>query len=302
MTFPENRISGHAEPAILGFLGLGIMREPMALNLLREGHRLTVFSRTRDRTRASREAGAVVATSPADVFSHCRVVFMMLANATAIDAVLRRGTPSFAAMVGSRVLVNMGTVAPEYSVELSADVQRHGGVFVEAPVSGSRTPAETGELVAMLAGDPTVLAALGPTMSAMCARQVVCGPVPQALLTKLSVNLYLIAMVTGLAEGFAFAEKQGVDLDVLVDVLDAGPLASSVSRTKAAKLRSGDVSPQASISDVLYNSRLIAEAVRDADADAPLLDVCVRLFARADAAGRGVEDMVMVLGGAQGRG
>jgi 3-hydroxyisobutyrate dehydrogenase len=74
MTFPENRISGHAEPAILGFLGLGIMGEPMALNLLRAGHRLTVFSRTRDRTRASRAAGAVVATSPADVFSQPRRV------------------------------------------------------------------------------------------------------------------------------------------------------------------------------------------------------------------------------------
>ncbi|MFB9237935.1 NAD(P)-dependent oxidoreductase [Plantactinospora siamensis] len=279
----------------LGFLGLGVMGQPMALNLVRAGVRLHVWNRSapgRDRLVA---AGAVAEPDPAAVFARAEVVLLMLADEAAIDAVLARDTPGFAAMVAGRTVVHMGTTAPAYSAGLGAAVRAAGGSYVEAPVSGSRGPAEAGRLVAMLAGEPADVARVRPLLAPMCAETVVCGAVPGALLTKLAVNLFLITMVTGLAEAVHFAERAGVELRTLVDVLDAGPMASVVSRGKAAKLLHGDLAVQASARDVLHNNRLIAAAARAAGAASPLLDACHALFAETVALGHGQLDMAAVI-------
>ena len=143
----------------VGFLGLGVMGQPMALNLAQAGSDLVVWNRTPARADPLAEAGATVAATPADVFAAAETVVVMLYDETAVDVVLRRGGPDFASMVRDRTVVVMGTHPPEYSVGLEADLVGAGGKYVEAPVSGSRGPAETGQLVAMLAGDdPEVLA------------------------------------------------------------------------------------------------------------------------------------------------
>nr|WP_256431576.1 NAD-binding protein [Stappia sp. 28M-7] len=112
---------------------------------------------------------------------------------------------------------------------------------------------------------------------------------------KLSVNLFLITMVAGLAEAFHFAERQGVDLQRFQAVLDAGPMASAVSRIKLAKLCAGDFSVQAAISDVKMNSGLVAEAARSAGIAAPLLDAADALFGEAEGLSLGKQDMAAVV-------
>jgi 3-hydroxyisobutyrate dehydrogenase len=191
--------------------------------------------------------------------------------------------------------VQMGTTSPAYSRGLEADIRAAGGRYVEAPVSGSRKPAEDGALVAMLAGEHEVVAEVGALLRPMCHEAVVCGPVPSALLMKFSVNLFLITMVTGLAEAAHFAERHGLDMHQFQGVLDAGPMASSVSRMKALKLVTGDLAVQASISDVLKNNRLIAEAAREARIASPLLDVCHALFAETEDLELSGSDMVAVV-------
>ncbi len=278
---------------MLGFLGLGVMGQPMALNLARAGTPLVVWNRTPGRCEPLREAGAAVAAGPDEVFAAAGTVLMMLADEPAIDTVLGRGTPSFAARVAGHTVVHMGTTAPGYSRDLAAEVVAAGGRYVEAPVSGSRIPAARGELVAMLAGDAAE--EVRPLLAPMCLETVVCGPVPNALLMKLAVNLYLITMVTGLAEAVHFADRHGLDMDLFRSVLDAGPMASGVSRVKAAKLVAGDLDVQASITNVLENNRLVAEAARGAGLASPLLDACHALYREAAALGHGPSDMVAVL-------
>jgi 3-hydroxyisobutyrate dehydrogenase len=92
------------------------------------------------------------------------VVILMLADGAAMDSVLARGTPEIAARVAGRTVVHMGTTSPEYSRGLEADIGAAGGTYVEAPVSGSRKPAEAGELVAMLAGDPAEVDLVRPVL------------------------------------------------------------------------------------------------------------------------------------------
>lgn len=279
----------------VGFIGLGLMGRPMALNLVRAGTPMVVWNRTADRTGPLRAEGAKVADDAADVFRRARVVILMLADEAAIDAVLERGTPRFADLVADRTIVHMGTSSPVHSATLEADVLAAGGRYVEAPVSGSRVPAEEGRLVAMLAGRPEAVEEVRPLLAPMCAKTVVCGPAPKGLLMKLAVNIFLITTITGLAESLHFGERHGLDMGLLVDVLNSGQIASDVSRVKAVKLAARDFAAQAAIADVLKNNRLIAEAARRAGVASPLLDVCHALFGETLALGHGDLDMAAVV-------
>jgi 3-hydroxyisobutyrate dehydrogenase len=279
----------------VGFLGLGTMGLPMALNMLGAGTPLVVWNRSRAAADVAAEAGATVAETPAEVFHDARTVFLMLANGDVIDQVLDRGTPRFTEMVADRTLVHMGTTEASYSQGLGEDVTAAGGTYVEAPVSGSRVPAEAGRLVAMVAGPDDAVDAVLPLLAPVCATTARCGAVPDATRMKLAVNLFLITQVTGLAEAFHLADRLGLDLDVFRSVVDAGPMASSVSRIKLEKLLHGDFAAQASVRDVHYNSRLVSGAARGAGVASPVLDACRDLFAQAELLGHGPEDMAAVV-------
>lgn len=279
----------------IGFIGLGVMGTPMALNLARAGAPLVVWSRSPGGYDALRAAGARVADEAGQVYAQCRTVILMLANDAAIDTVLARGTDDFETRVRDHVIVNMGTTSADYSRQLGADIEAAGGRYVEAPVSGSRKPAEAGQLVVMLAGHDDDVAAVRELVRPLCRDSFVCGAVPSALVMKLSVNLFLITMVTGLTESVHFAERHGIDLALFAEVLNAGPMASDVSRVKLGKLVTQDFSVQAAITDVLKNSRLVAEAARSAGIASPLLDASHALYGETEAQGLGASDMVAVI-------
>lgn len=275
----------------VGFIGLGVMGQPMALNLARAGTDLVVWNRSPLRAEPLRAAGARVAGSANEVFDAADIVILMLANENAIDDVIRRGAPA----MSGRTVVHMGTTSPGYSRGLEADVTAAGGAYVEAPVSGSRRPAELAELVVMLAGEPEAVDRVAPVLAPMCRETFRCGPVPQALSMKLAVNVFLITTVTGLAESFHFAERHGLDLELLRAILDAGQMASSISRVKTAKLARRDFEIQAGIADVLKNNQLVLDAARAAGVASPLIEVCHDLFEETVKLGRGTEDFAAVI-------
>ncbi len=279
----------------VGFIGLGFMGEPMALNLVRAGTPVTVWNRSPEALQRLVEAGAQAAASAQQLMAQVDIVILMLVDQEAMDAVLDRNGPTFARRVKDRIVVHMGTTAASYSSALEKDILAAGGRYVEAPVSGSRKPAEAGQLVGMLAGEPDAVALVRPLLKPICRETTVCGAVPNALLMKLSVNLFLISMVTGLAEAVHFAEGHGLDTGQLMAVLNAGPMASDVSRVKLAKLTQRDMAAHASIADVLKNNRLVAEAARQRNLASPLLDICHSLYGESLAMGHGKDDMVAVL-------
>jgi 3-hydroxyisobutyrate dehydrogenase len=278
----------------IGFVGLGRMGEPMAGRLVDAGVPLTVWNRSAAGLDLLTTRGATPAGSAADVFERCDVVILMLSNGPATDTVLGRTSDGFAVPVAGRTIVNMGTISPDYARGLHDQVVACGGRYVEAPVSGSRVPAERGELVAMLAGDADAVDEVEPLLGPMTAATFVCGAVPSATEMKLAVNVYLIGMITALAEAFHFAEQRDLDLATFRAIVDAGQMASPISRVKVAKLVEGDHAPQAAIKDVLYNNRLILDAAAGAF-PTPLLTVCAELLAEAERQGRGGEDMIAVI-------
>jgi 3-hydroxyisobutyrate dehydrogenase len=262
----------------LGFAGLGLMGLPMASNLIRAGLPLAAYNRSPGPRAVLEQLGARTFCEPAEFFENCDTVLFMLADDSATDGVLGRGTVHFARHVEGKLIVNMGTHAPAWSKALETDLVNAGARFVEAPVSGSRGPAEAGELVAMLAGDPAGIEQLRPLLTHLCRQTVTTGAVPSAMACKIAVNLYLIASVAALAEATALAMRLGLDLDVFARVIEEGPLGSGVARAKLCKMISRDFTPQASIRDVCKNAGLVADTAAAARLEAQVLNSARRLF------------------------
>jgi len=279
----------------IGFIGIGTMGEPMAVNLAKSGIRLVVWNRTSAKTANLAASGARVAATPAAVFAACSTIFLMLADGAAMDAILARGTAEMADRVAGRTIINTATVSPSYSKALEADIRAVDGHYVEAPVSGSRLPAEAGQLVAMVAGDAAAVERVLPLFSPMCRAVLPCGAVPRALLMKFAVNIFLIASITGLAEAAHFAEAQGLEMTSWGSIVNASQMASDISRVKVEKLLAGDFGAQAAITNVLDSNRLVAEAAHESGIASPLMDACLTLYRRTNELGLGELDMISVV-------
>lgn len=278
----------------VGFVGIGTMGSAIAANLLRAGTPLTVWNRTPEKCTSLLASGATRAESVDALCAACPTIFVMLLDEAAIDAVLGRGTPAFARRLHGHTLVHLGTTAPEYSQRLERDLLDCGARYVEAPVSGSRGPAERGELVGMLAGLDEAMDAVRPLLALSCRQVFDCGNVPGALRMKLAVNHYLVAAVSALAETVHAARCAGIDVALLRDILDAGPMASEVSRAKLDKFVRNDFVAQAAIRDVATIATLVAGQAAQCGAHAPLIDTCVDLYRHALERGHGGSDMIAV--------
>ncbi|KAI1194911.1 hypothetical protein F5X97DRAFT_309639 [Nemania serpens] len=274
----------------IGFLGLGTMGTPMALNLSRH-FPLTVWNRSSSRYPPLIAAGAKVGAAPSEVAQNSDVIFTMLYDGAAIDEVLKDLKPSLA----GKTLVNTGSVSEEFSHHLADEVRGAGGQFVEMPVSGSKVPAEQGQLVGMLAGDADVVEKIRHVMKPMTSAAIYCGPIGHGLRTKYAVNLYMITLTVGLAESMNLAKAQGLDLAVLGQVLNAGPMASTYARGKITKITSQEWSPQAAAGDCHNSCKLICAAAEASAARSPLIQACRSLYAEATDAGLGGEDIIAVI-------
>lgn len=280
---------------MIGFIGLGVMGQPMALNLAKANVNLIVWNRTQAAVEPLRAAGAEVASSVEHVFRQARTVLLMLVDETALDSVLKRGTPEFALLVADHIVVSMGSNSPDYSRRLAVDISAAGGRYVEAPVSGSRKPAEAGQLVSLLGGEPATVAQVRPLLFAMCRKTVACGPVGNALLMKLAINLFLNTMLAGLAEAFHFADKHDLGIAAFKEALEAGPMNSDFTQVKLPKLIARDFSVQAATQDALNSTRLIADAARVAGIASPMLDLASSLYEESIGLGNARLDMSTIL-------
>jgi 3-hydroxyisobutyrate dehydrogenase len=281
-----------------GFLGLGVMGGPMAMNLCRHGHELVVWTRTIAKAEPLRTAGAAVAPHAAEVFARVGdggAVIIMLFDEAATDATLCRGTPAFDDMIRGRTIINMSSVAPEYSRALARDVEAAGGRFVESPVSGSRIPAEGGQLLAMTAGDAQVCEDVRALLQPMCREIVYCGAVGNGMLMKLAINIFMLTSAAGLAEAFHFASRCGLPLEQFQALADASQMSSQLSRIKLAKLRTNDFARQGAVLDGVNNTRLITDEAARVGASVSLITEVRRLFDAALSLGHGSDDMIAVI-------
>ncbi|KAJ0415129.1 NAD(P)-binding protein [Aspergillus carlsbadensis] len=277
----------------LGFIGLGVMGVPMARNLSRH-FPLTVWNRSPSKYALLKETNAqiAIAETPSQVVAQSDITFVMLFNALAFDSIL---TPEFYTSLRGKTLVNTSSVGVEFNKSLSEKIQAAGGTFLEMPVSGSKVPAEQGQLVGLMAGDREAADRIRPFVKPLTKSGVYCGPIGSGLKAKYAVNTLLITLTVGLSESVNLARAQGLDLEAFEQVLEACPMASAYSKLKIAKIRDNDWSAQASLKDCYNSTQLIELAAAAAETRSPLMEVCGRLYKEGMEAGLGEEDMISIV-------
>src|SRR6058998_489842 len=210
----------------LGFVGLGVMGGRMAKRLLDGGHRVIGYNRTREKARWLSDAGMRVADSPREVAIQADVVFTMVTDTPALDAVCRGPDGILAGLRRGTVHVEMSTVSPEAVRAIAAEVASRGADLLDAPVSGSPVTLEAGQLSFMVGGDPAALErvrehvlAIGPTITHV-------GELGLAVTMKIATNLNLAVQMLAFCEAVALAEKAGIERERAVEVLLKSVIAS----------------------------------------------------------------------------
>jgi 3-hydroxyisobutyrate dehydrogenase len=271
-------------------LGTGIMGSAMARNLVAAGLRTTVWDRSEEAAAPLAEAGARVAASPQEAVRDAGVVITMLPTAEAAESVMVAGEVAEALARGA-VWAQMGTVGVTATAELAEQLggRRPDVLFVDAPVSGSKAPAEAGQLLILASGPVAARAIVQPAFSAIGRKTVWLGAVGQGSRMKLVVNAYLSFLIEGVAEALELASRLGIDPAALDEVIEGGPLAAPIADAKLYKMRSGDFTPEFPLEWALKDVHL---AIAAADGDRlPLLEALSRQWGKAVEAGHGREDI-----------
>lgn len=226
-----------------GFLGLGIMGSPMAKNLLKAGFAVTVWNRTPEKCKELADLGAKVAATPAEVTGSCAITFAMLADPAVAEAVCFAPDGALQGIADGRGYVDMSTVDAATSQKIGAAVTFKGGRFLEAPVSGSKKPAEDGTLVILAAGNKELYDEALPALEKMGKKCLFLGDLGNGARMKLIVNMVMGGMMTVFCEGLALAAKAGLRSSSLLDILDAGALANPMFKLKGAQITQGNFAP-----------------------------------------------------------
>jgi glyoxylate/succinic semialdehyde reductase len=220
----------------IGFVGLGIMGSAMAANLLKAGYQVTVWNRSEEKYAPLTELGAMVAQSPRAVAEGSDIVIAMMATPAAVVAVRDGAAGIIAGLVPGRGYVDMSTVDAETSLESFRLAHEKGALFLEAPVAGSRKPAEDATLTIMAAGDQQLYDTALPVLEKMGKKILFLGETGQAVRMKLANNLIMCGMLTALCEGIALASGSGLDTAQLLEVLDSGAVANPMFRLKGPQI------------------------------------------------------------------
>ncbi len=219
-------------PLRLAFLGLGTMGLPMAGRLLDAGFPLTVWNRTKAAAAPLVARGARLAATPRAAAADADAALVMLTGPEAVDAVVHGDDGLLAGLRPGALLVDHSTCDPETERALYRSASERAVRFVDAPVYGSRRPAEEGTLVVLAGGDAADIETLRPIFAAVARRVVHAGPPGAGAALKLAVNASGAHVLAGIATGLALAEAAGVDPSVFLDALAAGAFTSPLLALK----------------------------------------------------------------------
>lgn len=273
----------------LTFLGTGTMGLPMARNLITAGGDLRVWNRTAGRAAPLVEAGARSYRDPAEAAQGALTMITMLSDA---GAVLETAAQALPALAGGATWVQMSTIGIE-GTERCAELARNAGVtFVDAPVLGTKAPAEQGQLVILASGPESAQSHCEPIFAAVGARTVWLGEAGAGARVKVVVNGWIVGVVAVLAETINVAEALGVDPQLFFAAIEGGPLDLPYARTKGSAMMSRSFEdPSFRLALSRKDADLLLSAIAEADLELPVMEAVVTRLRAAERAGHGDEDM-----------
>jgi 3-hydroxyisobutyrate dehydrogenase-like beta-hydroxyacid dehydrogenase len=220
----------------LGFVGLGAMGASIAGRLLSQGHTVYGTNRTRSKAEPLIEAGLLWRDSPREVAHAADVVFSMVTDDGALEALTSGPGGILAGLGAGTVYVDMSTVGPQFSRELGERVNSRGASMLAAPVSGSVPAAQSGTLAIIVGGDGDAFERVEPILAGLGSTVTFVGGNDQALLLKLAINISLAVQMLAFSEGVLLAERGGIAPDVALDVLTHSAIGSPMLQARAPML------------------------------------------------------------------
>jgi 3-hydroxyisobutyrate dehydrogenase len=275
---------------MIAMLGTGTMGAPMARNLAKAGLDLRVWNRTKEKAEPLADDGIEVADSPEEAVAGVDVVITMLADGDAVTSAMEDGG-ALAAMPDDALWLQMSTVGIAATEALASLAEERSVPFVDAPVLGTKQPAEQGKLQVLASGPDDQRERCQPIFDVVGADTQWLGEAGAGTRTKLVLNNWLLSLTEGVAETIALAQALDVDPKVFLGTIEGGPLDATYAQMKGSAMIEGSFEPAFSLSLALKDAGLVLEAAQRHDQPAPIVEVVKRQMEAAQEAGHGDKDM-----------
>jgi 3-hydroxyisobutyrate dehydrogenase/2-hydroxy-3-oxopropionate reductase len=258
----------------VAFLGLGIMGQSMATNLVKAGHEVTAWNRTPGK----QVEGARVAASPAEAAQGAEVVWMAVSDTAAVENVLFGPDGVEPSLTDGMIVVDSSTISPSATRKFAERVARKGAQYVDSPMTGSKAGAEAGTLLFIVGGDEATIERLKPLYAAMGKKIFRMGEVGKGQSAKLAMNLQIALIYEGFAEGLTLAAKLGVDAEKLIPLVNASMVKSGVVEYKAPFVLARDFTANFPLRLMRKDIRLALDAAKEVRAKLPALETVEEVY------------------------
>ena len=279
----------------IGVAGLGKMGAAIAARLIGCGHDVIVWNRSAEKAKPLADAGAKVASSPADLAAQADAIITILTDASAIEAVYHGASGLLSADVNGKLFVEMSTVRPQTEIALAERVRDKGAAFVECPVGGTTGPARQGKLFGFAGGAEADVARARPLLDQLCRRVEHVGDVGAGAGMKLAINLPLMIYWQALGEALAISRHLNIDpqrmMDIFADTSGASTAVKNRGPNIATWLGGGDFGPVTfNLDDARKDIRTMIAEGQALGVELPLIEKTLACFDEASAAGYGQGD------------
>jgi len=258
----------------VAFLGLGIMGRPMASNLVKADHEVTVWNRTA----GTAVEGARAAASPAEAAAGAEVIWTCVSDTKAVENVLFGPQGVHESLSAGQVIVDSSTISPSATRQFAERVRAQGVEYVDAPVTGSKAGAEGGTLIFIVGGEESAIEKLKPLFAATGKKFFRMGETGKGQVAKLAMNLQIALIYEGFAEALTLAAKLGVDASTMMPLIEASMVRSGVMEYKAPFILKRDFSPNFPLRLMRKDIRLALEAAKEARVKLPGLETVEEIY------------------------
>ena len=238
-----NNTSERVRNMKIGFIGLGIMGKPMARNLLKAGYGLKVYDLVEEAVDEVMEDGAERGMDNADVAKDSDVVITMLPNSPHVKKAVLGEKGILEGFTPGKILIDMSSINPIASQEISAEVEKHGCFMLDAPVSGGEPKAIDGTLAIMAGGRQEIFDKVKDILGVMGTSVTLCGPIGAGNTTKLANQIIVAANIAGVSEALVLGKKAGVEPEMIFKAIRSGLAGSAVMDAKAPMMMDGNFKP-----------------------------------------------------------
>ncbi|NRD77029.1 NAD(P)-dependent oxidoreductase [Bacillus sp. BRMEA1] len=278
----------------LGWIGLGHMGTPMAKNLLQAGYKVNVYNRSPEKTTSLVESGAIKLYSPKEVVEQSDIIFIMLSNSNAVKDVLSQENGVLHTIHPGKVIVDMSTISPEDSVSFAKLVSERGGIYLDAPVSGSVGAAIASQLVILVGGEEKAIDICQPYFNLLGKATIHFGTNGKGCSAKLAINLLLGIIGQGIGETLLLAEKSGLDKEKVLEMISLSGMNTPLFQGKKDMYRKEEF-PSAFMLELMAKDLGLVKAEADRlETKLPLAEAANATYRSANGNGKAKLDMAAV--------